>query len=78
MRTIFEILLLFLILSVCSVMIAENRHPLKTLCWMLVICLLPVLGLILWFIFGSSSKNKRLMEDKHRNLLKSRVMDNYA
>ena len=54
MRTIFEILLLFLILSVCSVMIAENRHPLKTLCWMLVICLLPVLGLILWFIFGSS------------------------
>ena len=78
MRTIFEILLLFLILSVCSVMIAENRHPLKTLCWMLVICLLPMLGLILWFIFGSSSKNKRLMEDKHRNLLKSRVMDNYA
>ena len=64
MRTIFEILLLLTIISVGGILITENRHPVKTFCWILIICILPVFGLVLWFFFGASKRNKRLIDDK--------------
>ena len=77
MRTIFEILLLLTIISVGGILITENRHPVKTFCWILIICILPVFGLVLWFFFGTSKRNKRLIDEKQLKVLKSIVVRTY-
>ena len=77
MRTIFELLLLLTIISVGGILITENRHPVKTFCWILIICILPVFGLVLWFFFGTSKRNKRLIDEKQLKVLKSIVVRTY-
>ena len=77
MRTIFEILLLLTVISVGGILITENRHPVKTFCWILIICILPVFGLVLWFFFGTSKRNKRLIDEKQLKVLKSIVVRTY-
>ena len=77
MRTIFELLLLLTIISVGGILITENRHPVKTFCWILIICILPVFGLVLWFFFGTSKRNKRLIDEKQLQVLKSIVVRTY-
>ena len=77
MRTIFELLLLLTIISVGGILITENRHPVKTFCWILIICILPVFGLVLWFFFGTSKRNKRLIDEKQLEVLKSIVVRTY-
>lgn len=77
MRTIFEILLLLTVISVGGILITENRHPVKTFCWILIICILPVFGLVLWFFFGTSKRNKRLIDEKQLQVLKSIVVRTY-
>lgn len=77
MRTIFELLLLLTIISVGGILITENRHPVKTFCWILIICILPVFGLVLWFFFGTSKRNKRLIDENQLKVLKSIVVRTY-
>lgn len=77
MRTIFELLLLLTVISVGGILITENRHPVKTFCWILIICILPVFGLVLWFFFGTSKRNKRLIDEKQLKVLKSIVVRTY-
>ncbi|SMG07431.1 cardiolipin synthase [Sphingobacterium psychroaquaticum] len=53
--------LLFLYVGVISTLIIENGNPTKTLSWVLVIVFLPVIGIILYYLFGQKfSKVKRI------------------
>ena len=47
--------------------ILDNRAPLKTISWILVLILLPVIGLIFYFYFGHNFRKEKLFEGK-RNL----------
>ncbi|HQP81321.1 MAG TPA: PLDc N-terminal domain-containing protein, partial [Paludibacteraceae bacterium] len=38
-----------MIVSVIGVILLENRNPLNSLTWILILILLPVIGLILYF-----------------------------
>lgn len=46
--------------------ILDNRPPLKTLSWILVLLFLPLIGLIFYFYFGHNFKKERLFEGKRR------------
>lgn len=58
------------ILSVVLVVLSENRNPVKSLAWITVLLVVPALGLILYFLFGRSIKNKRFISRRNRRRLK--------
>ncbi|MDR0995701.1 MAG: cardiolipin synthase [Tannerella sp.] len=43
------------------VIISENRNPLKTLPWVVVLLLLPVIGLVFYFFFGQDNRKLRII-----------------
>ena len=47
-----EIVFGLILLSTIVLVIAENKHPVKTLAWLMVLVFLPVVGLVLYFLFG--------------------------
>lgn len=56
-------------LGVVFVVISENRNPLKTLSWILILVLLPLVGLIIFYFFGEDHRKKRLISHKmHKRL----------
>ncbi len=51
-------------LMVIGVMILENRNPLKSLSWILVLLLLPGLGIVLYVFFGQNFRKEKIINRK--------------
>ncbi len=49
------------VLSVAVVAILENRQPVRTVSWVIVITCMPVFGLVLYFFFGRNIKRSSLV-----------------
>lgn len=58
-----------LILCVIGIVISENRNPLKALGWIMALLLFPVGGIVLYFIFGRSIRNVRMISRRNRRRL---------
>ncbi|MDE6490805.1 MAG: cardiolipin synthase, partial [Muribaculaceae bacterium] len=58
------------ILSVVTVILSENRNPVKSLAWVTVLLLLPAVGLVIYIFFGRSFKNKRMISRRNKRRLK--------
>lgn len=59
-------------ISIIVVVLSENRNPVKSLAWVTVLLLLPLLGIILYIFFGRNIQNTRKMSRRNRRLLKKR------
>ena len=59
-----NIILLLAVLSIVTMVIAENRHPVRTLAWIVALVCLPGIGLVLYFFFGRDNRGKRLISDE--------------
>ena len=59
---IFIILYAYTILSSIAVILLENRNPIKSLSWILVLILLPGIGFILYAIIGQDFRKKKFVE----------------
>lgn len=57
-------------ITIIGVIISENRNPVKSLAWVTVLFLLPILGIILYLVFGRSIKNKRMISRRNRRKLR--------
>ena len=73
MSNLLKILFTVVLLSLVIVIISQNRHPVRTLAWILVLILLPGLGVVLYFLFGTLKRKDRLISDQHLNQLKEEV-----
>ena len=63
-NVVYNILLVLYFLTVLAVIVvvlSENRNPVKSMAWVLVLVLLPVVGLIIYLIFGRSLKGMSLI-----------------
>lgn len=60
----------FTIVVILCVVISENRNPVKSLAWVTVLMLLPVVGIVLYIFFGRSIKNTRMISRRDRKKLK--------
>lgn len=58
------------VLSVVVIIIAENRTPVRSLAWVTVLTVVPVIGLILYFIFGRDISTKRVVPRKVKRKLR--------
>jgi cardiolipin synthase len=63
-QSVIFILYLLTILFVCLMIVFENRAPVKTLSWVLVILLVPVLGIILYVFFGQNYRKQKIFSKK--------------
>ncbi len=48
----------------CLIIIFENRPPVKTLSWVLVILLIPMFGIVLYILFGQSFRKTKIFSQK--------------
>jgi len=70
LRTGIEFLIVIYWIVVIIALIAEDRDPTTTLAWILVLCLLPGFGLVLYFFAGRDWAGITLKSDYLRDLLK--------
>lgn len=62
--------------AVVTVVLSENRNPVRSLAWITVLILLPVIGIVLYVFFGRSLKNKHIISRRNRRRLKRAVRKN--
>lgn len=72
---VLEILYAMTIISVVVVVISENRNPIKTLSWVMVLIFLPFVGLIWYLIFGQDVTKKQVINKRMYSKLKKRPLD---
>lgn len=70
----FDILYFAAIIGTIIVVILDNRNPVKTMAWILVLTFLPFIGLIFYFFFGRSTRRERIISTKSYNRLMKRPM----
>lgn len=62
---ILMVLYFLTVLAVIVVVLSENRNPVKSMAWMLVLVLLPIVGLVIYLVFGRSLKGMKLISRSH-------------
>ncbi len=77
--TIIFILYCITILGLVLVIITENRNPLKTIPWVVVLILLPGLGLVFYFFFGQDNRKQRIISRRtYKRIMKRPQAGNAA
>ncbi|MFA6873338.1 MAG: cardiolipin synthase [Bacteroidaceae bacterium] len=59
------------------VVLLENKNPVKTMAWIVVIWFLPVIGILFYVFFGRSTRKARIISKKSYNRLLKRPMAEY-
>lgn len=65
------------IVGTILVIILDNRNPVKTLAWILVLLFLPLVGLVFYFFFGRSQRKERIISRKSYDRLLKKPMAEY-
>ncbi|MDR0892740.1 MAG: cardiolipin synthase [Mediterranea sp.] len=73
----FDVVYFGAVLGTIVVIILDNRNPVKTMAWILVLLFLPLVGLVLYFFFGRDRRRERLIERKSYNRLLKKPMTEY-
>ncbi len=57
------------VLSCIVVVLSENRNPIRSLAWVIVLIFLPVVGLVFYLFFGRSIRNIRMISRHNKRKL---------
>jgi len=64
-----------LVVSTGTVVVLENRQPAKTIAWLIVLTLLPVVGLVFFYFFGQDERRKHILHRKNYHLITRRMLE---
>ena len=75
--------ILFLIWQIIAIIavihvIMDNRQPVKTMAWAMVIWFVPVVGFVFYLFFGINTRKERLISERSMNQLTKRSMLEFA
>lgn len=73
----FDIIYFGTIIGTVIVVILDNRNPVKTMAWVLVLVFLPFVGLVLYFFFGRSQRREKMISKKSYSHLLKKPMAEY-
>ncbi len=73
----FDIVYFGAIIGTIALIVLDNRNPVKTLAWILILMFLPVVGLVLYFFFGRSRRHERIIGKKLYGRLLKKPMAEY-
>ena len=62
----FTALYVYTALVVLTAILLENRNPVKTLAWIMIMILLPVVGIVLYVFLGQDLRRKKIIANKLR------------
>lgn len=71
------IVYLAVVITTIAVVILDNRNPVKTLSWVLILAFLPLLGLVLYYFFGRDIRKEKLIGKKGYVHLMKHAMSEY-
>lgn len=60
----FQMLYIVTALGVIVLIVTENRNPVKTLSWVLVLLFFPLIGLIIYYFFGEDGRKQRIISHR--------------
>ena len=66
---IFSFIFLATTIPVAVIIVLEKRSPFKTIAWILVLILLPIVGLVFYLFFGREHRKKKLLQKKSNKKL---------
>lgn len=69
MSIIFSILLALLITGTIIVIIFDNGDSAKKIAWLLIITILPIVGLLLYFMVGINFRHSWYFKKKHKKFI---------
>ena len=55
---------IYIIISTISVLLLENRNPVKSFSWLLVLVFIPVVGLVLYILLGQNYRKRKIISRK--------------
>lgn len=73
----FDIVYFGVIISTIVVIVLDNRNPVKTMAWILILMFLPIVGLIFYFFFGRSQRKERMISKNSYSKLLKKPMAEY-
>lgn len=73
----FDIVYFGAIIGTIIVIVLDNRNPVKTIAWILILMFLPVVGLVFYFFFGRSQRRERIIGKKLYSRLMKKSMAEY-
>ena len=73
----YDVVYFGVVLGTILVIVLDNRNPVKTLAWILVLIFLPIVGLVLYFFFGRNRRHERIINRKGYNSLQKKPMLEY-
>ena len=73
----FDTLYFAAIIGTMIVIVLDNRNPVKTMAWILVLTFLPLVGLVFYFFFGQNTRREHIISKKGYNRLMKRPMTEF-
>ncbi|MDD5862345.1 MAG: cardiolipin synthase [Prevotella sp.] len=67
-----------LVIATMIVILLENRQPVKTMAWLMVLWFIPFIGIIFYFFFGRNTRKERMISERSLNQLTRRSMWEYV
>ena len=66
---IFSVMLIFLIIGTIIVIIFDSGDSATKIAWLLIITILPIIGLLLYFMVGINLRQSRYFKNKHKKFI---------
>jgi cardiolipin synthase len=64
LETLISIVFALIIIATIYIIIMENRNPIKSIAWIIMLVLLPVIGFIVYFFFGRNYRKRKIISKK--------------
>lgn len=58
------------VIGTLLVVVSENRNPIRTLAWVLVLVFLPAVGIVFFYFFGQNNRKKKAVSINYKKLSK--------
>jgi len=72
------LLYIYTTISIISVLLLENRNPVKSLSWLLILVFLPILGMFFYLLFGQDYRRKKIISRKSIRRVIDRPVASFA
>ena len=69
-NSVIYIIYMILIAGTVVVVISENRNPIRTLAWMLVLIFVPIVGFVLYYLLGQDTRRMRQISERKYQTIK--------
>lgn len=74
------LLVIYLAITIGGIVavLMDNKQPEKTMAWILVLCFMPIVGIIFYLFFGQNTRKEKVISERSVDLLMKRSMLEFA